>query len=118
MTRVSHSLVVIGLLIGGVTVWSETSSGADGDSGRGRTLYEKLCVVCHGPQGKGDGPTGKALVPPPADFTSATSKKKTAAELQRIIEQGKPGTAMIAWKGQLSASNITDLVAYLNSFRK
>ena len=118
MIRVSRSLIVIGLLIGGIPVWHETSSGADGNSGQGRVLYEKLCAVCHGPQGKGDGPAGKALVPPPADFTSAASKKKSTAELQRIIEQGKPGTAMIAWKGQLSANDIADLVAYLNSLRK
>ena len=118
MTYVSPWLVVIGLLVGGVTVWHGTTHAADGESGKGRALYEKLCVACHGMQGKGDGPTGKVLVPPPADFTSAASKKKPAAELQRIIEQGKPGTAMIVWKGQLSSNDITDIVAYLGSLRK
>jgi mono/diheme cytochrome c family protein len=118
MTYVSPWLFVIGLLVGGVTLWHGTTRAADGDSSKGRALYEKLCVACHGMEGKGDGPMGKALVPPATDFTSAASKKKPVTELQRTIEQGKAGTAMPAWKGQLSSSDITDVVAYLGSLRK
>lgn len=118
MTHVSRSLVVMALLVGGMTIWHGATHAADGDSGKGKTLYEKLCAACHGSEGKGDGPAGKVLVPPAADFTSAASKKKSVAELQRIIEQGKPGTAMIAWKGQLSSNDVADLVAYLGSLRK
>ena len=118
MTHVSRSLVVMALLVGGMTIWHGATHAADGDSGKGKTLYEKLCAACHGSEGKGDGPAGKVLMPPAADFTSAASKKKSVAELQRIIEQGKPGTAMIAWKGQLSSNDVADLVAYLGSLRK
>ena len=118
MTHVSRSLVVMALLVGGMTIWHGATHAADGDSGKGKTLYEKLCAACHGSEGKGDGPAGKVLVPPAADFTSAVSKKKSVAELRRIIEQGKPGTAMIAWKGQLSSNDVADLVAYLGSLRK
>lgn len=118
MTHVSGSLVVMALLVGGMTVWHGATHAADGDSGKGKALYEKLCVACHGMEGKGDGPMGKALVPPATDFTSATSKKKSVAELQRTIEQGKAGTAMPAWKGQLSSNDVADLVAYLGSLRK
>ena len=118
MRHVSRRLVVLVLLVWGAIPWHGTIHAADGDSGKGKALYEKLCAACHGSEGKGDGPAGKVLVPPAADFTSAASKKKSVAELHRIIEQGKPGTAMIAWKGQLSSNDVADLVAYLGSLRK
>ena len=89
-----------------------------GDASKGKAVYDKNCAACHGPQGKGDGPTGKVLVPPAADFTSTASGKKTDAELLKIIENGKPPTAMIAWKGQLSAEEIRHVLAYVKTLRK
>ena len=55
---------------------------AAGDSAKGKAVYEKYCMACHGPQGKGDGPAGKLLKPPAADFTSPASKTKSEADLQ------------------------------------
>ncbi len=107
------AIVVAGLLAG-----TPAAVAAPGDSVKGKAIYEKHCVACHGPQGKGDGPTGKVLVPPAADFTSAASRKKTDAELLKIIENGKPPTAMIAWKGQLSDQDIQHVLAYVMTLRK
>src|SRR5262245_35054347 len=37
---------------------------------KGREVYLDRCASCHGPSGKGDGPTGKILTgPPPGDLT-------------------------------------------------
>jgi mono/diheme cytochrome c family protein len=47
------------------------------------------------------------------NFTSAESKKKSEAELRNIIENGKPKTAMVAWKGQLSEVEIKGVLAYV-----
>ena len=88
------------------------------DPVKGKVLYEKHCMICHGPQGKGDGPTGRMLKPPASDFTSAASKKKSEAELTQIIENGKPGTAMVPWKGQLSPADLSDLLGYVMTLRK
>ena len=118
MTSGIIRLLMIALFVWGSTIWHGTIHAADGDAAKGKAQYEKLCVACHGAQGKGDGPAGQALKPPAADFTSAASKKKSAADLRKIIEEGKPGTAMIGWKGQLSANDITDVLAYLGSLRK
>ena len=93
-------------------------AGAAGDSAKGKGLYEKYCVACHGVQGKGDGPAGRMLKPPAADFTSAASKKKSEAEFTQVIEKGKPGTAMGPWKGQLSQAELGDLVGYVMTLRK
>lgn len=91
---------------------------AGGDARKGKAVYEKSCVLCHGPQGRGDGPVGKTINPPAADFTSAASKKKTDAELLATIETGRPPTAMVGWKGQLSEAEIQDVLAYVKSLRQ
>ena len=35
---------------------------------RGRRTYALRCATCHGPDGAGDGPAGRALAQPPADL--------------------------------------------------
>lgn len=66
----------------------------------------------------GDAAKGKVLVPPAADFTSAASRKKSDAELLAIIENGRPPQAMTAWKDQLTAREIQDVLAYVKTLRK
>jgi len=58
------------------------------------------------------------LKPPPADFTSATSKKKSEANLREVVENGKPGTAMVPWKSQLSETEMSDVIGYVMALRK
>jgi mono/diheme cytochrome c family protein len=91
---------------------------AAGDLTKGKATYEKLCMACHGPQGKGDGPAGKMLKPPAADLTNAASKKKSEADLRGVVENGKPGTAMGPWKGQLSPDEMNDVMGYVMTLRK
>jgi mono/diheme cytochrome c family protein len=97
---------------------SHPASASGGDAIKGKALFQKKCVACHGPEGKGDGPMGKMLDPPAADFTSAASKKKSEDELRKIIENGVPNTNMAAWKGSLSDDEIKDLLAYVLTLRK
>jgi mono/diheme cytochrome c family protein len=35
---------------------------------RGRELYETHCIVCHGPEGRGNGPVGQKFVPQPMEL--------------------------------------------------
>ena len=35
---------------------------------RGRQMYETHCLVCHGAQGRGDGPVGRKFVPQPMEL--------------------------------------------------
>ena len=101
-----------------VAWWSAPAWAGGGDPAKGRAVFDKHCAACHGPQGKGDGPTGAMLTPKPADLTSAATTKKSDADLRTIIEKGKPPSAMIGWKGQLSDGEIGDVLAYVRSLGK
>ena len=39
---------------------------------RGAKFYKKICLVCHGTQGKGDGPQATEIATKPADFADTT----------------------------------------------
>lgn len=91
---------------------------ADREPQRGRAIYEKHCLPCHGAQGRGDGQFGQVTRPPAADFTSVVSKKKTDAQLLDTIRNGRPPTAMEGWKGYLSDSEIQDVLVYVKTLRE
>ena len=89
-----------------------------GDTQKGQALYAGRCLFCHGAGGKGDGPAGAALKPPPTNFTSADYWKTATIEtMKNVISNGKPGTAMLAFKSSLSPEQLDDLVAYLHTFK-
>jgi cytochrome c6 len=118
MKSVLYATIVFTILLLGLLLVEPRPLGAAGDLAMGKAIYEKQCVACHGPQGKGDGPAGKILKPPAADFTSAASKKKSEAELMQVVENGKAGTAMVPWKSQLSQAELNDLMGYVMTLRK
>src|SRR5262249_68247 len=50
----------------------------------GRELYRSYCAVCHGKNGKGDGPTAKALKIPPTDLTRISKRNAGRFPLDRV----------------------------------
>ncbi len=40
----------------------------------GEEMYAAYCAVCHGKEGKGDGPAASALKPPPTDLTTLAKR--------------------------------------------
>ena len=82
-----------------------------------KQIYGKRCALCHGADGKGDGPAGAALTPPPTNFTEPDYWQTTnAEEIRNAIRKGKRGTAMVPFRGALSTKQIDTLVAYLKGF--
>jgi mono/diheme cytochrome c family protein len=79
----------------------------------GREIYVNTCIRCHGIDGKGA--LGIRLVPPPADLSSPAVQDRLDGTLFRRIHEGKPNTAMGAWKHTLSDDEIWDVLAYVRT---
>jgi mono/diheme cytochrome c family protein len=70
--------------------------------GKETGLYRRHCVHCHGTTGDGLGPTAMILNPYPRDYRQGKFKfksteraaKPTQYDLESIVRQGVPGTAM------------------------
>ena len=79
-------------------------------------LFHNYCSVCHGDKGDGNSRASGALSTPPRDFTSAASKRELTRErIALAIAHGRPGTAMVGWKSQLSDADITALAEHVYS---
>ncbi len=64
----------------------------------GAANYQAYCAVCHGPQGKGNGPAAKALKTPPPDVT-VLAKKNGGKFSQSDVEAAILGTRELAPHG-------------------
>lgn len=91
------------------------TSAKGGDPVSGREIYVNTCIRCHGIDGKGT--LGLKLVPPPADLTASDVQSRLDGTLFRRIHEGKPNTAMGAWKHSLSDEEIWDVLAYVRTLR-
>lgn len=81
---------------------------------QGALLYHNYCSVCHGDRGDGRSRATGALSTPPRDFTSALSRQELTPErIVRAVTYGRPGTAMVAWTSQLSATDIERVTDYV-----
>lgn len=76
-------------------------------------LYHNYCSVCHGDRGDGRSRARGSLNPPPRDFTSATNLNRETMIV--ITTHGKPGTAMVGWKTQLTEKEIEAVVDYVRA---
>lgn len=72
---------------------------------KGKKVYETTCAVCHKPDGSGTPPAFPAL----AGGKITTGRVKAHID---IVLNGKTGTAMQAFKNQLSVEQIAAVVTY------
>ena len=93
---------------------------------RGRQLFQKMeCWKCHGPEGKGDGPSAPTLTDDfgypirPYDFSTGTRFKcgTTNADLYKIFMTGLDGTPMPSFGDQLKPEEAWDLVHFLRTLQ-
>lgn len=80
---------------------------------RGRALFVRHCAICHGERADGRGIRREGLSPRPADLTRAEWKRdQDLSDVVATIRDGKPRTAMPAWRG-LGDRSVEDLAAYV-----
>ncbi|MPZ22399.1 MAG: c-type cytochrome [Dehalococcoidia bacterium] len=87
---------------------------ADESVATGEMLYVANCAQCHGDTGRGDGPLADELRPPPANFLVHVPFH-TDGTLYAWITHGIPGTAMPAWREELTDEERWHLVNYLRA---
>ncbi|HEY8121752.1 MAG TPA: cytochrome c [Myxococcota bacterium] len=102
-----------------------------GDAAAGKLVFtgKGTCWTCHGQAGKGDGPAGKALNPPPRDFSVGAfkfdadkdGKPGSDADLKLVITKGAGafgGNPTMAPWGHLSAKEVDDVIAFVRTLKK
>ena len=84
---------------------------------RGAIVYARRCATCHGPAGRGDGPSGELLPTPPANlawFATLPMSRWDGFMYWSIAEGGYAfGTAMPAFRTVLSSRDIWAVTAYI-----
>lgn len=81
----------------------------------GKKVYGTNCLVCHGQKGRGKGPGGANLVPPPRDLIEGDWKKGGGRlALFKTLNAGLPGTSMASF-AHLSPLDKWALVHFVRS---
>ena len=112
MLKKNFTLAVIILVLGMTAI---SLAEIKGDAAAGKMLFEKTCVLCHGKEGKGDGPASMALNPRPKSFADKAVVAKSDKELFDTITKGRPGTPMASFEKTLTEQQRWDILAYVRS---
>lgn len=90
---------------------------------KGKKVYFKRCVWCHGVEGGGDGPSADRLFTRPRNFIQGTFKIRITdsgelpmeADLIKTVKNGLQGSAMPAWGEFLSNDEIVAVVNFVKT---
>jgi copper transport protein len=84
----------------------------------GQDVFEKNCVVCHGAQGRGNGPAAANLSIKPPDYGSGHLDIHTDGDIFYWIQNGiSEGSPMPAFKDKLTDDQIWHVVNYVRRLR-
>ena len=124
LLTLSATILIIGLAA--TTILAEKPEDQRATRDKGRVIYERSCLFCHGAEGKGDGPAGWFIgryeAPRPRDFTSEGFKLRstesgslpTDQDLFRTVTRGIPGS-MPSFAG-LTDTERWQVIAYVKRF--
>ncbi len=106
------------------------ASHAAGDLAAGQTTFTMFCASCHGDGGKGDGPVGQVLQPPPRDLslgdfafdTDGDGTAGTDTDLMNVISNGAAeyggSDQMAPWGASLSEDDRNNVIAFIRSLKQ
>jgi mono/diheme cytochrome c family protein len=112
------------LLIGGCSrapdVEAPRANAADAQEGE--TIFQTRCFVCHGRQGRGNGPASTGLGASVRDLTNPSWQDSTSDETIRSVVrnggQAAGGSIAMAPNRDLSDAQIQSLVRYIRQLRQ
>ena len=82
----------------------------------GKRAYQRLCIKCHGPEGRGDGSSATGEVP--SDLTDAQwDYGSTDGDLFVVVRDGT-SPDMEGYKGRLTDTEIWNVVNYVKSLKQ
>jgi len=124
--RAYMSVVLALLLAAGseVTCAQESHIGSrTGEASRGKQLYQRYCVGCHGPLGDGRGENAPWIDPKPRNFVTGTFKCRSTPtgalpsdeDLYKSVTRGFVNSNMPSWL-PLTEQQRADLIAYVKTF--
>ncbi len=80
----------------------------------GRALWAANCQPCHGPTGRGDGPTAASIPNPLPDLSDPQLGHTTTPQANfDVIKNGRMDRMMPPWGNRLSDAQIWDTAAYV-----
>jgi mono/diheme cytochrome c family protein len=115
------------LLIGGCSKAPEQTTSFSNQenasvSHDGESIFQTRCFVCHGREGRGNGPAATGLGATVRDLTSPAWQESTSDQtLRSVIRDGARaigGSASMAPNPDLSDEQIGSLVQYIRSLRR
>ncbi len=122
--RLIFSFLAVALIAIPTTVFAAVPDGVKKDLlEKGKKVYFKRCVWCHGIEGGGDGPSADRLFTRPRNFIQGTFKIRTtdsgelpmAADLIKTVQNGLQGSAMPAWGEFLAEDEIIAVVEFVKT---
>jgi mono/diheme cytochrome c family protein len=110
---------VVALLLAAAAVADEPA----GDAHRGKVVYQRFCLSCHGDLGNGQGEFAQWISPKPRDYRQGTFKWRstpsgslpTVDDLDKTIRDGVYGTYMPTWFAIGHRARL-DVIAYIQEF--
>jgi cytochrome c6 len=72
----------------------------------GQQLYERKCLACHGADGAGDKPLGRAMAVP-----DLRTSEMTEAEIEKVILDGRG--RMTAYRRRLTGDQVEQIAEYV-----
>lgn len=79
----------------------------------GRSVYNYRCYFCHGYSGDGQTLAATYLNPKPSNFKVATPERLSPAAVQKVLEEGRAGTAMKSFSNILSEHEMLAVATFV-----
>lgn len=106
LTAISNRAAQTGPPAGGFT---------DKDRKNGKIFYGYYCLMCHGSDGRGNGPVGQSYVPKPADLTSPAVSGLPDGEIYRRMLAGTGHSPVLAQT--VPPNQRWPIVTYVRTFK-